>query len=253
MDILNYKRENIVGSVLLNEKAVEKFGWEDPIGKHVIQVYGDNIWHLNVIGVFKDFHFSSLRNEIQPLSLFLLPPNPSRISIKIQPTDVENTIAFIEETWKQHNPGIPFEYFFLDTTFENNYRAEKNLQKLFSYFSILSIFISCLGLFGLASFAAEQRTKEIGVRKVLGASVPHLCSLLSREFTKWVLISNIIAMPMAWFYMSSWLSNFPYRASLNPWTFIFAGILAFIIALLTVSTHAIKAAVKNPIEALRYE
>jgi len=252
-DILNSNKTKDIGAVILNEEAVRRFGWDNPIGKKVIQVFGDKRYYFNVVGVIKDFHFSSLHNKIEPLSLFLRLNNPRKISIKIEPRNIQSTIAYVKDTWNTFNPGYPFEYYFLDETFERTYQSEEKLQSLFNYFSLLSIFISCLGLFGLASFAAERRTKEIGVRKVLGASISNIILLLSNEFTKWVLFANLIAWPIAYIAMSIWLQNFAYRTSIGIWVFILSGAAAMIIALLTVSYQSIKASTANPVEALRYE
>lgn len=252
-DLLDYDREDLAGAVLLNEEAVNRFGWQDPIGKKVIQTFGSERYYFNVVGVFKNFHFASLHNKIRPLNFFLRPAFPRRISVKIEPNDVQNTVAHIQETWNKFNPQYPFDYYFLDETFERSYRSETKLRTLFSYFSILSVFISCLGLFGLSAFAAEQRTKEIGVRKVLGASISNIILLLSKEFTKWILVANLIAWPVSWLYLRSWLDEFAYQTDIAWWIFIYAGSLALVIALLTVSSQAIRAALTNPIKALRYE
>jgi len=252
-DILDYSRDNEVGAVLLNEEAVRRFGWQDPINKKVIQTFGTQRYYLNVVGVIKDFNFESLHNKIRPLSLFLNPADIGNFSIKIESADMQKTISHIRETWKRFNPEYPFEYYFLDETFANSYRSEARMQELFSYFSLLGIFISCLGLLGLAAFAAEQRTKEIGVRKVLGASISNILVLLSSEFSKLILISNIIAWPLAWFYLNYWLDEFAYRTSIGWWFFILAGGLALLIALITVCTQAIRAALANPVAALKYE
>ncbi len=214
-DICDYDRPDLCGAVLINEEAARRFGWQDPINKKVIQTYGTERYYFNVIGVFKDFHFSSLHNKIRPLNFFLRPASPWRISVKIAPDDIQGTLAYIRETWNKFNPAHPFEYTFLDESFARFYQSEEKLQTLFSYFSLLSIFISCLGLFGLAAFAAERRTKEIGVRKVLGASVANLVLLLSKEFTKWILIANIIAWPAAWLYLDSWLGKFAYKTEIG--------------------------------------
>ena len=252
-DIIDPDRENISGAVILNEEAVRRFGWENPIGKKVIQVFGEERYNFNVVGVIKDFHFASLHTKIQPLSLFLRTNYPRNISIKIKPGDMQNSIAHIQDTWSKFNPEYPFEYYFIDETFDRTYQSEAKLQTLFGYFSLLSIFISCLGLFGLAAFAAERRTKEIGVRKVLGATVSNIVFLLSKEFTMWILIANIVAWPVAFFAMNSWLQNFAYRTEIGWEIFIISGLAALVIALSTVSFQAIKAALANPINALKYE
>ena len=252
-DIADYRRENVNGAMILNEEAVKRFGWKDPINKQVIQTFGTQRFYFNVIGVIKDFHFTSLHKKIQPLSLFLRPANPSNFSIKISTGDIQNTIAHIRKTWEKFNPKFPFEYYFLDETFGQTYLVEEKMQTLFSSFSLLSIFISCLGLLGLAAFAAEQRTKEIGIRKVLGASISNILLLLSREFTKWVFIANLIAWPCAWLYLNSWVDAFAYRAELAWWIFFIAAGLALFIALITVSSQVLKTAMANPVKSLRYE
>jgi len=241
------------GAVLLNETAVERFGWDEPIGKKVIQVFGELRLTFTVIGVVKDFHFSSLRNPIVPLKIFLGRQPSTYISIKIQPQDIQSTLKKIESAWKSFNPNAPFEYFFYDSVFAQLYQQEKNLRTLFQYFSFLAIFIACLGLFGLASFAAERRTKEIGIRKILGASSQGLVLLLSKEFTKWVLIANIVAWPVAYYVMSQWLSGYAYRTSIDPLVFILSSFLALVLALFTVSVQSIRAALANPTESLKYE
>ncbi|MCK4557133.1 MAG: ABC transporter permease, partial [Candidatus Aminicenantes bacterium] len=203
------------GAVILNEEAVRRFGWEDAIGKKVIQTFGDARFYYTVIGVIKDFHFSSLKYAIQPMNLFLSLDSNRYVSVNIQTQDMPGALAFIEEIWNKTNPNYPMEYYFLDSVFERRYRSEERLQNLFGYFSTLAIFIACLGLFGLASFAAEQRTKEIGIRKVLGAPVSGIVVLLSKEFTRWVLVANIIAWPLAYLAMHNWLQGFAYRINLN--------------------------------------
>ncbi len=242
-------------SIIINEEAVRRFGWEDPMGKRVIQVYGERRIYFTVIGVVKDFHFSSLKNPIKPMNFFLSPDSNRYISAKVLSQDISGTLKFIEETWKKLAPESPIEYFFLDTIFERRYRSEERLQRLFGYFSGLAIFIACLGLFGLASFAAEQRTKEIGIRKVLGASETSLIFLLSKEFTLLVLIANLVAWPLAYLAMHNWLEGFAYRIQLNNHLgfFLLASAVALVIAWLTLSFQAIKASLVNPIDSLRYE
>jgi len=242
-------------SIIINQQAVRRFGWEDPIGKRVIQVFGEERRYYTVVGVVKDFHFSSLRNSIKPMNFFLWPESNRYVSIKMHPQNISATLEFIEETWTKMAPESPLEYFFLDTVFERSYRSEERLQKLFGYFSGLAIFIACLGLFGLASFAAAQRTKEIGIRKVLGASETSLVVLLSKEFTVLVLLASFVAWPLAYLVMRNWLRGFAYRIDLNGHLglFLLAAGAALLIAWLTVGFHAVKAALTNPIESLRYE
>jgi len=234
---------------------VRRFGWDSAVGKRVIQTYGENRINFTVIGVVKDFHFSSLRNVIRPMNLFLHPEDSRYISVKLQTQDIPAAVKFVADTWDRFNPEFPCEYFFLDTVFEQRYQSETKLQRLFGYFSGLAIFIACLGLLGLASFAAEQRTKEIGIRKILGAPSTGIVVLLSKEFTRWVLAANIIAWPLAYLAMRRWLENFAYRIDLNAslWLFPLAGILAMLIAWMTVGYQAFKAARTDPIESLRYE
>jgi len=162
-------------------------------------------------------------------------------------------LKYIRATTTTFSPDFPYEYSFLDQGVEDLYQAEQKLGKIFSAFAFLAIFISCLGIFGLASFTAERRTKEIGIRKVLGASISHIVMLLSKEFSRWILIANVIAWPIGWYAMHKWLQNFAYRSSLNPLLFIFAGLLSLVIAALPVGYQAIKAAVADPIDSLRYE
>ena len=247
--------QNSTRSIIINEEAVRRFGWKEPVGKRVIQVYGERRIYFTVIGVIKDFHFSSLRNPIKPMNFFLSLDSNRYISVKVLSQDISGTLKFIEESWKKLAPESPIEYFFLDTVFGRRYRSEERLQRLFGYFSGLAIFIACLGLFGLASFAAEQRTKEIGIRKVLGASETSLIILLSKEFTLLVLIANLAAWPLAYLAMRNWLEGFAYRIQLNNHLgfFLLASAVALVIAWLTVSFQAIKASLVNPIDSLRYE
>jgi len=239
---------------ILNEAAVEKMGWESPLGKQLEWLPGPGRSKRGtVIGIIKDFHFESLHQRIEPLVLHIWPQSFSYFLVRIRPTSIKGTLSFIKNKWEEFAPNYPLVYSFLDEDSDKLYKSEQRLGKIFVYFSALSIFIACLGLFGLTLFAAEQRTKEIGIRKVLGASVPRIVFLLSKEFTKWVLLANIIAWPIAYYAMSRWLQNFAYRISIEPWIFVLAAALSFVVALLTVSYQAIKAALANPAEALRYE
>ncbi|MDH5468265.1 MAG: ABC transporter permease, partial [Candidatus Aminicenantes bacterium] len=243
-------------SVIINETAAKALGLENPVGKRVIRGAltpgKDEVF--SVIGVVKDFHFESLHREIRPLAMYILSDEEGRyISVRTRPEAVNQTLAFLENKWKAFVPGQPFEYFFLDDDFDRLYKAEKKIGQLFTSFSVLAILVACLGLFGLASFTAEQRTKEIGIRKVLGASVSNIVVLLTREFSKWVLLANLIAWPVAYFAMHRWLQNFAYRISIGVWMFFLAASLALAIALVTVSYQAVKVALVNPAKSLRYE
>jgi putative ABC transport system permease protein len=175
------------------------------------------------------------------------------MSVKLKSDNVSSALGFLENKIKEFVPGYPLEYQFLDEEIDNQYKTEQLTGKITIYITLLALFISCLGLFGLASFTAEQRTKEIGIRKVLGASISGIAVLLSREFTKWVAIASLIAWPIAYFAMNRWLQNFVYRTSIGWWTFILAGGLAWVIALITVSYQSMKAALANPVDSLRYE
>ncbi|MEJ2613746.1 MAG: hypothetical protein P8Z35_02215 [Ignavibacteriaceae bacterium] len=175
------------------------------------------------------------------------------VSARIAPGNYPSTISYLEKTWKKYAGNQAFDYNFLDRNLNHLYIAEQRTSKIATTFAVLAIFIACLGLLGLAAFITEQRTKEIGIRKVLGASIPSLLFMLSKEFLKWVLIANIIAWPVAYYVMNNWLKDFAYRININLWVFLLSGIIALVIALLTVSSHAIKAATSNPIKSLRYE
>ncbi len=245
-------------AVILNETLVKQIGWENPIGKEVnmtdVIEEGQRFIQVpyTVIGVVKDFHFDSLREKIRGY-LIKMPGNVGRIAVKIRPESVSETIRSIERIWKQMNPVHPFEYSFMDDSLKRMYRSEQRVGKILLSFSLIAIFVACLGLFGLASFTTEQRTKEIGIRKVLGASVPNVVALLSKEFTKWVILANLIAWPFAYYAMNIWLKNFAYRIQLGLWVFVLSGVIALGIALLTVSAKSIKAAIANPVDSLRYE
>lgn len=235
--------------VILNETAINAMGIQSPIGKRFS--IGD--WQGTIIGIVQDYNFKSLHNKIEPLILVMANRQLNHMFVRIKSQDMSDTIKFLRRQWERYNPQYPFEYSFVDTLLGNMYRNEEKVKTLFNYFTFLAIFISCLGLFGLAFYLTEQRTKEIGVRKVLGASVPRIVMMLSKEFLKWVLIANIIAWPAAYFFMDKWLQNFAYRANIKIGTFLLSGATALVIALLTVSYQSIKAAIVNPADSLRYE
>ncbi|UCC39281.1 MAG: ABC transporter permease [Candidatus Aminicenantes bacterium] len=233
---------------ILNEEAVNQMGIDSPVGKWL--ECGEK---GEIVGIVKNYHYMPFTYEIQPLILNYNPSLFRYAMIRIRGMNIPQTIAFLEKLWNKFAPEYPFEYHFLNEDYVLIYQSERRMSEIFRYFTLLAIFISCLGLFGLASFMAEQRTKEIGVRKVLGATVSGIIVLLSKEFTKWVLAANVIAWPVAYYTMSKWLKGFAYSADISLLTFILAGVLALLIAVLTVGYQAIRAAVADPVHALRYE
>jgi len=239
-------------AMVLNEAAVKLLGYSSPqqaIGKRFKQWGREG----KIIGVVKDFHFRSLQTVIKPLSMRIEPEGCSLLAVNISANNAKSTIAAIENKWKTMVPTRPFSYFFLDEFFDRQYRAEERFGKLFLNFAILAILISCLGLLGLASYSTMQRTKEIGIRKVMGASVSNIVNLLSKDFLKLVLLSFVIATPLAAYFMYKWLQDFAYKTNMDWWIFAVSGIIAVFIALFTVSFQAIKAAITNPVKSLRTE
>ncbi|MBN1273000.1 MAG: ABC transporter permease [Candidatus Aminicenantes bacterium] len=242
------------GVFLVNETALRRFGWKDHAGRTIkVQGLGLRGGAVPVIGVVKDFHYSSLREEMEPICIGYGVGGLDKLVIKVQTENITGLVAQLEETWKEIDPSHPFDFFFLDSFFDAQYRSEERLNSIFASFSGLAIVIACLGLFGLSSFMAEQKTKEIGIRKVLGATIPEVVILLSKELLVLVGAAVLIAWPVAYFAMNSWLRNFPFRAGLNPWIFIVSGFAALAIAFLTVSFQAVKAASAHPADSLRYE
>jgi putative ABC transport system permease protein len=234
---------------LVNESAVKMMKLKNPIGAEIDFQRGKG----RIVGVMQDFHQSSFHEPIRPLVLSNYPKWTNYFLIKTRPGQTAEAIAFIEQTARQLNPGYPFACHFVDEEYEKLYRSETLVNTLINYFGVLAIFISCLGLFGLATFTAEQRTKEIGVRKVLGASVGGIVVLLSKDFLKLVALAIVIASPVAWWVMNQWLQGFAYQIDLSWWMFVVAGLLAVAIALLTVSFQSIKAALMNPVKSLKSE
>jgi putative ABC transport system permease protein len=263
MSLLQGRDFNVVastdhGSILLNETAVKKLGYkvEEALGKKVNFDFNNTTNSLQIIGVIKDYNFESLHQDIKPLAHLVNPffSGPNRYLIaEISSNDYTKVIASVNTIWNKINPNSPFEYSFLDADFQRNYKTEEQSSKLIQLFTFLAIFISSLGLFGLASFVAEQRTKEIGIRKVLGASVTNLWQLLSKDFVILVIISCLIAAPIAYYFMNEWLQKYTYRTEISWWIFIVAGVGALLITLLTVSYQAIKAALMNPVKSLKTE
>ncbi|UCE42102.1 MAG: ABC transporter permease [Candidatus Aminicenantes bacterium] len=236
-------------AVVINETAKKIMGMEDPVGKQLI--FGDAA--TIIIGVVKDYHFKSMHSEIEPLLMAIVPTLYRYVFIKLESGNIPNTIADIKSIWGTFFPDTPFEYHFLDEAYDKLYRTEQRMGTLFNYFTVLAILISCLGLFGLASFMAEKRTKEIGIRKVLGASLSGIVVLLNKQFTKWILIANLVSWPIAYYAMFKWLQGFAYRIKLEFWTFALAAMIALAIAMMTVSYQSIKAALADPADSLRYE
>ncbi|WP_077923205.1 ABC transporter permease [Spirosoma sp. 209] len=240
--------------VILNETAVRTFGWHgNAVGKSIGHTENDGLKRTyRVIGVVKDFHFRSLHESISPL-VMILGRNNGTMIVKAKTKDVSGLLASLENQWKQLATDAPFTYSFLDKRFNDTYLAEQKTGRILGLFAGLTIFVACLGLFGLATFTAEQRTKEIGVRKVLGASVASIVGLLSKDFLKLVLIAILLAVPVAWYVMDKWLQSFAYKIDMAWWVFALAGVLAVGIALLTVSFQSVKAALMNPVQSLRSE
>jgi len=236
-------------AVLVNEAMLKRLGWQNRTAG-LVELDEKRI---PITGVIRDFHLRSLRNKIEPLMLILRADRGDKLLIRVAPQDISSALAYVERAYKAINPNQPFAYTFLDQTFAEQYRSDERKGDLVLGFSSMAIFIACLGLFGLAVFTAEQRTKEIGVRKVLGASVVSIVALLSKDFLKLVLIAIVVASPLAWYAMNRWLSDFAYRVELSWWVFALAGALALIVALLTVSYQSIKAALMNPVKSLRAE
>ena len=236
---------------ILNETAVRKLGWtpDEAVGQPF--KYGRRTGR--VIGVMNDFHFESIHQNIAPIVLFIRPSDIQVVSVRIRPDDIPETLQFLQEKWAAFRPGYPFEYSFLDEKFDGLYHNEARLSRIIGTFSALAIIIACLGLLGLASFTAEKRTKEIGIRKVLGASTGRLTSMLTIQFTRWVLAANVVAWPLSYFLMRNWLKGFAYRIDIGIHIFILSGLATLVVAVLTVGFQSIKAALTNPADTLRYE
>ena len=243
------------GAVLVNEALVKKMGWTSPIGKRVRSyVSMDKAVESQVVGVVKDFHTYSLQHKIEPLVLQIpAPEDQDNLYIRIRSGKAEEAMAYIKTVYQQFDPAASPGFHFLDENFSRQYKAEQKQGQLLLTFTILAVLIACLGLFGLAALAAEARTKEIGVRKVLGASVVSIVALLSKDFLKLVVIAIVIATPLAWYAMNEWLQSFAYKIDIEWWVFALAGLLAVGIALMTVGFQSVKAALMNPVKSLRSE
>jgi putative ABC transport system permease protein len=235
--------------IVFNEAAIHVMGIKNPIGKSIYHWSGGK----EIIGVARNFHFESLHEIVKPLLFRINPDHTTKFMVRIGPGKEKETIGRLEKFYKIYNPGYTFDFKFLNEDYHAQYSAEKRVETLSKYFAGLAIIVSCLGLFGLVAFSAEQRTKEIGIRKVLGANFGGLILLLSKDFLKLVLIAFVIASPAAWYFMNIWLNDFAYHINLRWWMFAFAGAIALLIAMITISFQAIKTATANPVESLRYE
>ena len=244
-----------IGSVLVNETAVKDLGIPEPaVGKQLL--WGDDkdtMYYVTIVGVLKDFHFTSLKNQIKPFAFINNPRRQWYFTIKLSTDDMKATLAQLENTWKKYSDEWPFEYTFLDETYSRLYDSENRFQKVFISLVVLGIIIACLGLLGLSTFAAQRRVKEIGIRKVLGASAASVVALLSKDFLKLVIIALIIAIPIAWVAMNKWLQDFAYRINIHWWVFVIAAVIALLIAFITISSQAVRAAIVNPVRSLRAE
>jgi putative ABC transport system permease protein len=244
--------ENDSLAYIVNESAVKAYGWkdnDDAIGKP-FEMGGRQ---GTVVGVVKDFHFHTLQHPIDPIVLVIVRSNFSQITVKADLSDPKEAVTAISSTWKKLFPGVLMEQSFVDDKLNEQYQAEERYSSFFLYFSILSLLIACLGLLGLTAYATKQRVKEIGIRKVLGASVGNITAMLSLDFLKLVVLATVIAFPFAWLIMNKWLQEFSYRINISWWIFLLAGVITVFIALITVSTQAIKAAISNPVKSLRTE
>jgi putative ABC transport system permease protein len=249
-------------SLVLNETAVKVMGLDNPLGRKLIDMQQDANGNpiavpFTVIGIVRDFNFMSLRDEVTPLVLQSNEAFGGGIQftiVRVKAGEIPAALSKVEATWKKIVPGQPFKYSFLDQSLEQQYRSEQQTGKLFSVFSGLAIFVACIGLFALSAYITTLRTKEIGVRKVLGASVTSVILLLSKDFTRMIILSFVLAVPVAWYVMENWwLENFAYRIQISIWIILVSGAVALLIAWLTVSYQSIKAAIRNPVKSLRYE
>jgi putative ABC transport system permease protein len=246
---------------IINETAVKEFGFDTPENALGQQIHWDK-WIADsanpvkkgkVIGVVQDFHYKSLHEKVTSSVIQIYPPVLFKVAVKLKTADVQKTIAYINETWNKFSPQYPLDYKFMDETYEQMYKSETKLSSILWIFTFMAIVVGCMGLFALAAFTAEQRTKEIGIRKVLGASVMNIVGLLSKNFLMMVFIASLIAFPVAWWAMNNWLEDFPYRINISWWVFGITAVVAVTIALITISFQAIKAATTNPVKSLRTE
>jgi putative ABC transport system permease protein len=254
----NFSREfpsDTLDRVVLNETALRELGIEgNPIGTLITDDPNvENVRYFTIIGVVKDFHFANLRSEIKPYMFLLNEKGVDNIAVKISSSDLPETIEALKKAWNSIEPNRPFQYFFLDETFDKLYKADKNFKAVISALTMVAIYIACSGLFAIAAFFIKRRTKEIGIRKVMGASVAQITWLVSAEFVLIVLLANLIAWPLAWFGMDNWLNGFAYRIPMGAGSFLIAGAFGALMAAMTISFQSIKSAFANPVDSLRNE
>jgi putative ABC transport system permease protein len=243
-------------AIIINETAVKKYGWDNPIGKKIGFFIDDKmaeVRYRSVVGVVQDFHVRSLHDKILPLLLTNGSDYIEEIAVRINTSNVSDVLNFLKKKWTEFDPYRPFDYYFLDSYFNQQYQSEENLQKIIGYFTFFALFVACLGLYGMASFMAEQRFKEIGIRKTLGASVSNILVLISKDVVKLIVIANILALPIAYYVFHRWLESFAYRTDINALTFLFSAALVFFIGYSTIAYQSIKAALLNPVDAIRTE
>jgi len=245
-------------AVILNQSMARELNSGDLLGKRMrIWSSRDGMVPCRIIGIVKDFHYESFHEPIKPLAMVMLngviPWTESYASIRVRTKDMPKTLSEIRKTWESVVPGTPFKFSFLDSIYDAQYQNEARTGRIFTIFTIFAIFVACIGLLGVASFTVEQRTKEIGIRKVMGASVHGLVLMLSGEFARWVTLANLIAWPLAYYLMTQWLMSFAYRTEIGPQPFLFSALLMLGITGLTVGYHAVKSALAEPVDSLRYE
>ncbi len=253
-NIENLIPENYANKYVVNESALKEIGWTDQnaLGQQIIIRHG-NMKPGPVIGVVKDFNFQSLHYPVNPLVFEFIPKNYEYLLVRINPVETAATLGFIGHQWEKFSGGIPFDYHFLDNDYDQLYKSETRTGKLFTVFSFISTIIALLGLFGLASYAALKRTREIGIRKVFGATSLNILKLLSGDFARLVIIAFILSVPVSWYMMNKWLEEFAYRISISPLLMVLAGVVVITLALVTVGYHSLRAANTDPVKTLRYE
>jgi hypothetical protein len=241
--------DNSKFEIILNEEAVRRMQIENPVGKKFITGGID----YTIVGIVKDYHFSSFHTDIEPIAICSYPKYANVLFVRFSSSQMKSSIDFLESAWEEINPNLPFSYGFIEDRINELYWTEKRLGDILKYSSFLAIFLAGIGLMGLTSYITEQRTKEIGIRKVLGSSISGIMSLLTKELMKWVFIANVIAWPIAWYFMHQWLQEFAYKVPINVWWFIFAGSATLIITFIMVTSQILRIVRANPVDCLRYE